>query len=966
MKIFDKGEGLMPKTKKNHDTNDPIFQNTEQKTSLYTENFADRHIGVQAHDIKEMLNTLNVQSLDALIDATVPRNIRTHKPLRLPTALTEQDALKRIKVIMSENSIFKTYIGMGYSDCITPTPIQRHFFENPGWYTQYTPYQSEISQGRLEALLNFQTMIADLTALPLSNASLLDEGTAAAEAMSLAFHKSKGRSTFLIAQDCHPQTIEILKTRSEPLNIKLIIDNIHQFPIDDSIFGVLVQYPTTYGDINNYSKLFESIHHIGGLCIMAADLLALTLLKPPGEWGADIAVGNTQRFGVPLGFGGPHAGYFATKAEFKRMIPGRIVGASIDSRKRRAYRLALQTREQHIRRERATSNICTSQVLLAIMASFYAIYHGPQRLKKIALRIHHLTDTLRKALQSKGFSISHERYFDTLTIKVSPSERQKILERTQKINLRQDQLDTLSVSLDETTTLHDLQNIIEVFSGENTPISLSTSYQIPKGFQRTSNFLSHKVFNSYHSETELLRYMTRLQSKDLSLTSSMIPLGSCTMKLNATTEMLPVSWPEISKLHPFVPSSQAKGYLQLFKDLETWLSDITGFKSVSLQPNSGSQGELAGLLVIRQFFKKNLPQSHRNIVLIPQSAHGTNPASAAMASFQSIPVECDKNGNIDFKDLDMKVRKHSKNLAALMITYPSTHGVFEENIKDVCTLIHHHGGQVYMDGANMNAQMGLCRPAEYGADVCHLNLHKTFCIPHGGGGPGMGPIAVASHLADYLPGHSVYGLGQEHSLTAVSAAPWGSPSILPISWTYIAMMGPDGLKKSSEIAILNANYIMSRLKDSYKILYTGSGGYVAHECIIDLQEFQPFITVEDVAKRLMDYGFHAPTVAFPVHGTLMIEPTESESKAELDRFCEAMIEIRKEIEEIVSGKMDREKNPLKLAPHTIEDLCDDWDRPYSRKSAVYPLDWVKERKFWPAVNRIDNPYGDRHLFCTCE
>lgn len=932
---------------------------------FYMENFVDRHIGVQNNDIQDMLKLLNVSSLNNLMKATIPKDIRTQKPLNLPPALTEKEALDHLKTIMSENSILKTYIGMGYSDCITPAVIQRHFFENPGWYTQYTPYQSEISQGRLEALLNFQTMITDLTALPLSNASLLDEGTAAAEAMNLAFYKSKGRSTFLVAKDCHPQTIEILKTRSEPLNIKLIVDDIHQFPIDDSVFGVLVQYPTTYGDIHNYSELFDSVHSVGGLCIMAADLLALTLLKPPGEWGADIAVGNTQRFGVPLGFGGPHAAYFATKTEFKRMIPGRIVGVSIDSRKNKAYRLALQTREQHIRREKATSNICTSQVLLAIMASFYAIYHGPKRLKKIALRVYQLTNTLKKNLESKGFSICNKGYFDTLTIKVSPAQREKILSRAQKINLRQDQPETLGVSLDETTTLDDLQHIIDIFSGENTSISLSSSDPIPKEFKRTSDFLSHKVFNSYHSETELLRYMTRLQSKDLSLTSSMIPLGSCTMKLNAASEMLPVSWPKVSNLHPFIPSSQAKGYLHLFKDLETWLSDITGFESVSLQPNAGSQGELAGLLIIRQFFKNN-SQSHRNIVLIPQSAHGTNPASATLSGFRSISVECDENGNIDLEDLNKKAQEYSKNLGALMMTYPSTHGVFEENIKDVCAVIHDHGGQVYMDGANMNAQMGLCRPAEYGADVCHLNLHKTFCIPHGGGGPGMGPIAVASHLTDYLPGHGVYGLGTKESLTAVSAAPWGSPSILPISWMYIAMMGAEGLQKSSEIAILNANYIVRRLKDFYEILYTGIKGYVAHECIIDLRAFQPLVTVEDVAKRLMDYGFHAPTVAFPVPGTMMIEPTESESKAELDRFCEAMIEIRREIEDVVSGKADRENNLLKLAPHTVGDICSEWDRPYSRKQAVYPLDWVKERKFWPAVNRIDNPYGDRHLFCTCE
>jgi len=937
--------------------------------------FSQRHIGPSSDKIQQMLAVLGISSLDDLIDKTVPQKIRYQQPLNLPKSLSESAALAQIKEIISKNLVFRSFIGMGYYDCITPPVILRNILENPGWYTAYTPYQAEIAQGRMEALLNFQTMITDLTGLEIANASLLDEATAAAEAMSMSYNLCKTKAkAFFVDTNCHPQNIEVVKTRAQPLGIEVIVGDFQTFTFDQPIFGALLQYPATDGAIYDYREFVEKVHEVKGLVTVAADLLSLTLLTPPGEFGADIVVGNTQRFGVSLGYGGPHAAFFATKEAYKRQTPGRIVGVSQDANGNPALRLALQTREQHIRREKATSNICTAQVLLAVMAGMYAVYHGPDGLKEIAENIHNLTFKLAEGLKQLGYQIGAESFFDTIPITVgvdSPVKSAKeIIDAAENlgINLRTFDEQTVGISLDETTTETDVQNLWQIFAGGKAlPDIENISPLSQNSYARTSSYLTHPVFNSYHSETELLRYIHRLQAKDLSLTTSMIPLGSCTMKLNATAEMIPVTWPEFAKIHPFAPTSQTQGYQIMFEQLEEWLAEITGFAAISLQPNAGSQGEYTGLLVIREYHAHR-GEAHRNVCLIPESAHGTNPASAVMSGLKVVVVECDRQGNIDIADLQAKAEKHKENLAAIMITYPSTHGVFEEDIVDICEIIHGYGGQVYMDGANLNAQVGLCRPAEIGADVCHLNLHKTFCIPHGGGGPGMGPIGVKSHLAPFLPGHSVINIGGENSSGAVSAAPWGSSSILPISWMYIAMMGADGLTDATKIAILNANYIAQRLESYYPVLYKGKHGFIAHECILDLRPLKKSagIEVDDIAKRLMDYGFHAPTVSWPVGGTIMVEPTESESKEELDRFCDAMISIRQEIEEIETGKADKEDNLLKNAPHTAESLMvDEWKHSYSRQRAAYPAPWTREHKFWPSVGRVDNAFGDRNFVCSC-
>ncbi len=938
--------------------------------------FVHRHNGPSSEEVEQMLHEVGFSSLDSLIESTIPSRIRRNTPLNLPQPLSETAALTQLKEIASQNQLFQSFIGMGYHDCITPPVIQRNILENPGWYTAYTPYQAEIAQGRLEALLNFQTMIVDLTGLEIANASLLDEATAAAEAMTLSYGLSKTKATaYFVSEDCHPQTLEVVQTRARPLGIEVIVGNPRQFNFDRPVFGVLLQYPATDGVVYDYREFVEQAHTAGAVVTVAADILSLALLTPPGEFGADIAVGSTQRFGVPLGYGGPHAAYFATRDEYKRQVPGRIVGVSKDLNGDRALRLALQTREQHIRREKATSNICTAQVLLAVIASMYAVYHGPSGIKRIAETVHHLTVILAAGLNRLGYNLGSEPFFDTLRVDLGTKSQSKLLAAAanHQINLRVLDETTLGISLDETTTLQDLQNLWQIFAtGEPLPFTVEqlateVNSRFDSTFARTSPYLTHPVFNRYHSETELLRYLHRLESKDLSLTTSMIPLGSCTMKLNATAEMIPITWPEFAKIHPFAPTAQTQGYQTLFQQLEAGLAEITGFAGISLQPNAGSQGEYAGLLVIRQYHEHR-GESHRNVCLIPTSAHGTNPASAVMCGMKVVPVACDDNGNINVEDLKAKAQKHSQNLAALMVTYPSTHGVFEVGIKDLCQVIHDCGGQVYMDGANMNAQVGLCRPGDFGADVCHLNLHKTFCIPHGGGGPGMGPIGVMPHLVPFLPGHSVVKLGSDQAIGAVSAAPWGSASILPISWMYIAMMGASGLKAATQVAILNANYIAKRLDPYYPVLYKGKTGLVAHECILDLRSLKKTagIEVEDIAKRLMDYGFHAPTVSWPVAGTIMVEPTESESKEELDRFCEAMIAIREEIRAIELGTMDGENNPLKNAPHpaTVA-IATEWNRPYSREQAVFPAPWTREHKFWPAVGRIDNAYGDRNLVCAC-
>jgi glycine dehydrogenase len=939
--------------------------------------FAQRHIGPNAAEIQTMLEALGLNSLDALADKAVPASIRLKSPLKLAPAASESQALGMLRAIANQNQVFRSYIGLGYSGCITPPVIQRNILENPGWYTQYTPYQAEIAQGRLEALLNYQTMVADLTGLEIANASLLDEGTAAAEAMAMCFNltKKKNAKTFFVSETCHPQTIAVIRTRAMPLEIEVVVGDHQTYELSDATFGALLQYPATDGNVYDYRSFTETAHASDVLVIVAADLLSLTLLTPPGEFGADIAVGNTQRLGVPFGYGGPHAAYFATKDAFKRQIPGRIVGVSHDAQGNTALRLALQTREQHIRRDKATSNICTAQVLLAVMASMYAVYHGPTGLKQIATRTHQLTVLLAKGLGRLGYAVKTKRFFDTIQVDLGALALSEVEGRSQalRINFRPVDEHTVGISLDETVTLQDIQDILTVFAGdtaldftlESLIDTLASDYVAP--FARTSEYLTHPVFNQYHSETDLLRYMQRLQSKDLSLTHSMIPLGSCTMKLNATAEMIPVTWPEFGQIHPFAPVSQTKGYQVMFQQLEQMLSEITGFDGISLQPNAGSQGEYAGLLVIRSYHESR-GDRHRTVCLIPNSAHGTNPASAVMAGMKVVVVGCDDDGNIDMADLQAKAEAHKDDLAALMVTYPSTHGVFEESIRDICSLIHTNGGQVYMDGANMNAQVGLCRPADFGADVCHLNLHKTFCIPHGGGGPGMGPIGVQSHLIPFLPNHPLTTVGGEQSLGPVSAAPWGSASILPISWMYIAMMGPDGLTDATKVAILNANYMAQRLDPYYPVLFKGTCGLVAHECILDLRHLKKSagIEVEDIAKRLIDYGFHAPTVSWPVPGTIMIEPTESESKIELDRFCEALIAIRAEIAEIEAGQADDHDNPLKYAPHTAAVVtADQWTHAYSRQKAAFPAPWTKDNKFWPAVGRIDNAFGDRNLVCSC-
>ncbi len=941
-----------------------------------TDSFVRRHIGPRPEDVPKMLEVLGFSSLDELIDQTVPRTIRLTRPLAVGDGDDEHAVLGRLRAIAKQNKVCRSYIGMGYHDCVTPPVIQRSIFENPGWYTQYTPYQPEISQGRLEALLNYQTMVADLTGLEIANASLLDEATAAAEAMHMSYGLFQGDSkTFFVSEGCHPQTIDVVKTRAWALGIDVVVGDHQTLEFAKPVFGVLVQYPASDGTVYDYRAFVERAHGAGAVVIVAADLLSLALLTPPGEFGADIAVGSTQRFGVPLGYGGPHAAYFSTRESFKRSMPGRLVGLSKDAQGKPALRLSLQTREQHIRREKATSNICTAQVLLAVMAGMYAVYHGPEGIGRIARRIHLLTATLAEGLKRLGFKTGPDVFFDTLRIETGTAHRVEIMNRAESrgINLRPLNDAAIGISLNETVSEEDLKDLLKVFAGrDNLPfaveeLALAACPAISGELARRGAFLTHPVFNRYHSETEMLRYIKRLESRDLSLTTSMIPLVSCTMKLNAAVEMGAVSWEEFGGLHPFVPLEQAAGYQSLFQQLEQWLSDVTGFAAVSLQPNAGSQGEYTGLLVIRKYHEVR-GEVHRNVCLIPQSAHGTNPASAVMAGMKVVVVACDSSGNIDVGDLKAKADHHAGELAAVMVTYPSTHGVFEEAIKEICEIVHARGGQVYMDGANMNAQVGLCRPADIGADVCHLNLHKTFCIPHGGGGPGMGPIGVQTHLAPFLPGHPVVATGGRQGIGAVSAAPWGSPSILPISWAYIALMGSHGLTEATKAAILNANYIARRLDPYYPVLYRGKNGLVAHECILDLRQVKRSagIEVDDVAKRLMDYGFHAPTVSFPVPGTMMVEPTESESKEELDRFCDAMISIRREIGEIEAGRMDARDNPLKNAPHTAEMLlAPDWTQAYSRIKAAYPSPATREHKFWPPVARVDNVYGDRHLICTC-
>ncbi len=943
---------------------------TAPKSAPELSPFVQRHIGSNEEEITEMLAAVGFETMGAFIDATVPRDIRMHAPLDLPAGSSEQEALTELREISRKNKVARSFLGAGYSDCFVPPVIQRNILENPGWYTAYTPYQAELAQGRLEALLNFQTMVTDLTALDIANASLLDEATAAAEAMALCHAVASGRNEFFVSENCHPQTIEVVQTRAQPLGIKVVHGDHRTFEPNEKTFGVLLQYPATDGAIFDYETFIKAAHDAGALAIVAADILALTLLKPPGEMGADVAVGSTQRFGVPLGFGGPHAAYFATRDEYKRHMPGRLVGVSHDAAGRPAYRLALQTREQHIRRDKATSNICTAQVLLAVMASMYAVYHGPDGLRKIARRIHSLTCRLAEGLERLGYGVAHWDFFDTIRLDLGPRSSAEILRRAarENCNLRILGPQSVGISLDETTTPNDIEMLLGLF-GENRAI-LAGGMPVNRKSKienRKSDFLTHPVFNTHDSETEMLRYLRRLESRDLSLCHSMIPLGSCTMKLNATAEMFPVSWPEFSRMHPFAPNDQTIGYREMCGQLEGWLAAITGFAAVSLQPNAGSQGEYAGLLAIRGYHASR-NEAARNVCLIPTSAHGTNPASAVMAGFKVVPVKCLEDGDIDLADLRAKADEHSKDLAALMVTYPSTHGVFETTIREICQIVHEHGGQVYMDGANMNAQVGLCRPGDIGADVCHLNLHKTFCIPHGGGGPGVGPIGVAQHLVKFLPGFP--SISQQPATShagPVSAAPYGSASILTISWMYIRMMGAAGLTKATEVAILNANYIAQRLDPHFPVLFKGKRGLVAHECILDLRPCKSAgVEVEDVAKRLMDYGFHAPTVSWPVPGTVMIEPTESEPKHELDRFCDAMIAIKAEIDAIGREDGDRKNNLLKNAPHTVAHAsADKWEHPYSREEAVYPASWLREHKFWPAVARIDSVYGDRNLFCTC-
>jgi glycine dehydrogenase len=933
--------------------------------------FQRRHNGPNAADTKEMLQTIGVDSVQTLIDQTVPAGIRIHGDLKLPAAISEFEYLNELKSVAAQNKLYKNYIGQGYYDTITPNVILRTIFENPGWYTQYTPYQAEISQGRLESLLNYQTMVADLTGLELANASLLDEATAAAEAMAMLFHHaSNGEKTkFFVDEAIFPQTIDLLQTRATPIGVEIVIGDYKSASIDNNYFGAIIQYPNNNGSIEDYTQFIKSVHAIGGFVVMATDLLALTLLKSPGELGADVALGCAQRFGVPLGYGGPHAAFFATKEEFKRAIPGRIIGISIDAKGNRALRMALQTREQHIKREKATSNICTAQALLANMAAMYAVYHGPQGLKNIAARVATLAQVLSKALAELGFEQVNTAYFDTLKVKADAKSIKAVAEANQT-NFRYFDEQHIGISIDETTTQKDVLDIVYIFAQslgkDEAEIEFDSDEaitSIPSFAVRTSSYLTHPVFNTHHSESQMMRYIKQLENKDLSLNTSMITLGSCTMKLNAASEMIPVSWPEFSKLHPFVPAEQAKGYAQIMDDLSAYLCEITGFDACSLQPNSGAQGEYAGLLTIMGYHIAN-GNAHRNVVLIPTSAHGTNPASAVMAGMKVVVVKNNEDGTINMDDFKAKAEQHKDNLGGLMVTYPSTYGVFDEDIKEICDLVHSLGGQVYMDGANMNAQVGLTSPANIGADVCHLNLHKTFAIPHGGGGPGMGPICVKAHLAPHLPGHTQLG-----NSGAVSAAPYGSASILLISYGYIKMLGFDGVKMATEYAILNANYMKARLEKNYPILYTGKNGTCAHEFIVDLRPFKQSagIEAEDVAKRLIDYGFHAPTMSFPVPGTIMIEPTESEDKPELDRFCDAMISIYEEIKVIESGKSDKADNALKNAPHTQAVVCaDEWHHSYSRKEAAFPLYYVTLNKFWPSVSRVNNTHGDRNLICTCE
>ena len=940
------------------------------------DSFVPRHVGPSVSDVADMLGTLGYATLDDLIDATIPESIRFRKPLAIHAGLSEHEALAALRTIAVKNRIFRSYLGYGYHDTLTPPVIQRNILENPGWYTAYTPYQAEIAQGRLEALLNYQTMVMDLTGMEIANASLLDEGTAAAEAMFMAYQAkgSDARNTFFIDARCHPQTIAVVETRAHARGIGTAVGDAGTTPFGADVFGVLLQYPTTEGIVLDYRDTCGKAHAAGALVVVAADLMSLVLLAPPGEWGADVCVGNTQRFGVPLGYGGPHAAFFATKEEFKRTLPGRIIGVSRDAAGRPALRMALQTREQHIRREKATSNVCTAQVLLAVIASMYAVWHGPKGLKTIAQRIHRRTALLAAGLEQLGHSIVSADYFDTLCVQVAGMSVADVIvvAAAREINLRRAGSDRVIVALDETVTEDDVQELLTVFAGGNPApetdgLGDDLDDRFDERFARTSDFLTHPVFNTHHSETEMLRYMRTLESRDLSLTHSMIPLGSCTMKLNATAEMIPVTWPEFGKLHPFAPVEQAAGYQEMFRNLEAALAEITGFAAVSLQPNAGSQGEYAGLLTIAAYHKSR-GDTHRTVCLIPQSAHGTNPASAVMAGMRVIVTKTDATGNIDVADLKAKAEANKDTLAALMVTYPSTHGVFEESIREICDIVHANGGQVYVDGANMNAMVGLCRPGDIGADVCHLNLHKTFCIPHGGGGPGMGPIGVAKQLAPFLPGNPIIKTGGAQAAGAVSAAPWGSASILPISMMYIDMMGGEGLAYATKVAILSANYIAARLDPHYPVLYKGANGRVAHECIVDPRGLKASagIEVEDITKRLMDYGFHAPTVSFPVAGTMMIEPTESEPKAELDRFCDALIAIRDEVRAIEAGTMDRDDNPLKHAPHTLRAVVSDvWEHGYGREMAAFPTDWTRDRKFWPSVARVESAYGDRNLVCSC-
>ena len=933
--------------------------------------FAPRHLGPSDADVQAMLQIMGFSSLDALIDATVPSNIRFNRPLALPPGMSEQDALAAFKALVAPNQVWRSFIGQGYYGTHVPAVIQRDILENPAWYTAYTPYQAEIAQGRLEALLNYQTTVIDLTGLPLASASLLDEGTAAAEAMQMLHAAKNGRDVFLVADDCHPQTIDVVKARGDARGITVKVQPAASFALDATVCGVLIQYPNTFGAVTDYRALCAQVHAAGALVVAATDLLALTMLTPPGEWGADVAIGNSQRFGVPFGYGGPHAAFLTTKDEFKRLMPGRIIGVSRDTHGNPAMRMALGTREQHIRREKATSNICTAQVLLAVMSGMYAVFHGPDGLRRIGQRVHHRAETFAAGVKALGHAVQHDVFFDT--VRVSPkggAASVKKAAEAKQMNLRYFADGTIGVSMGETTTAADLGDLLAIFGGAAEGVekaAAAVDARFDERFARTSPFLTHPVFHQYRSETDFQRYVKGLESKDLSLVHSMISLGSCTMKLNAAAEMFPITWPEIANMHPFAPVEQAQGYRALFDKLEGALAEITGFHAVSLQPNAGSQGEYTGLLTIRAYHKSR-GDGHRNICLIPQSAHGTNPASAVMAGMNVVVVDTDPSGNIDVADLKAKAAEHSANLAALMVTYPSTHGVFEEAITEICQVVHQHGGQVYLDGANMNAMVGLCRPGDIGGDVCHLNLHKTFCIPHGGGGPGVGPIGVARHLAPFLPGHVAVKTGGAQAIGAVASAPWGSASILPISMMYIMLLGGDGLTMATKYAILNANYVAKRLDAEYPVLYRGKHGTIAHECIVDPRAFKATAGVDagDIGKRLMDYGFHAPTISFPVHDTLMIEPTESESKGELDRFVEALLAIRAEIALVESGALPRDDNPLVNAPHTMEQcVADAWTHAYTREQAAFPNAWVRAHKFWPAVGRVDNAFGDRNLVCAC-